>query len=120
LRSSITTRRSITISAGDLAPDIDALDSGRIAGWARTGKAFKVWPISMGFLDNVCHYIPVEHGNSHFFSASKVECASVAAQIGVNPNFSGYILETSRRFGRAAGCERHLLERLASVLPVLE
>jgi len=28
----------------DLAPDIDALDSGRIAGWARTGKAFKVWP----------------------------------------------------------------------------
>jgi len=86
----------------DLAPDIDALDSGRIAGWARTGKAFKVWPISMGFLDNVCrYYIPPEHGNSHFFSASKVECAAVAAQIGVNPNFGGYILETSEAFSVA-------------------
>jgi uncharacterized protein DUF5648 len=86
----------------DLAPDIDALDSGRIAGWVRTGKAFKVWPISMGFLDDVCrYYIPAEHGNSHFFSASKVECASVAAQIGINPNFSGYILETSEAFSVA-------------------
>lgn len=86
----------------DLAPDIDALDSGRIGGWTRTGKMFKVWPISMGFLDNVCrYYIPPEHGNSHFFSASKVECADVAAQVVVNPNYSGYILETSEAFSVA-------------------
>ena len=27
-----------------LQPDIDALDSGRISGWARTGQSFKVYP----------------------------------------------------------------------------
>ena len=86
----------------DLAPDIDALDSGRIAGWTRTGGAFKVWPISMGFLNDVCrYYIPPEHGNSHFFSASKAECAAVAAQVDTNPNFSGYVLETSDAFAVA-------------------
>jgi len=86
----------------DLAPDIDALDSARIAGWSRTGKSFQVWPISLGFLNDVCrYYIPPEHGNSHFFSASKTECNAIAAQIGVNPNYSGYILETSEAFSVA-------------------
>jgi hypothetical protein len=86
----------------DLAPDIDALDSGRIAGWARTGKSFKVWPISMGFLNDVCrYYIPPEHGNSHFFSAAKAECAAVAAQVGTNPTYNGYVLETSEAFAVA-------------------
>ena len=86
----------------DLAPDIQALDSGRIAGWARTGKSFKVWPISLGFLSEVCrYYIPPEHGNSHFFSASKTECNAIAAQIGTNPSYSGYILETSEAFAVA-------------------
>ena len=28
----------------DRAPDIDALDNGRIPGWSRTGQSFKVWP----------------------------------------------------------------------------
>jgi len=83
----------------DLAPDIDALDSGRIAGWVRTGQSFKVWPISLGFLSPVCRfYIPAEHGNSHFFSASTVECATVLGKVGVDPNFSGYIQETSEVF----------------------
>jgi len=86
----------------NLAPDIDALDSGRIGGWARTGKSFKVWPISMGFLSDVCrYYIPPQHGDSHFFSASKKECADIAAQIGVNPNYSGYILEPAEAFAAA-------------------
>lgn len=86
----------------DLAPDIDALDSGRIAGWARTGKSFQVWPISLGFLNDVCrYYIPPEHGNSHFFSASKAECNAIAARIGVDPNYSGYILETPEAFAVA-------------------
>jgi hypothetical protein len=86
----------------DLAPDIQALDSGRIAGWSRTGKSFKVWPISLGFLSDVCrYYIPPEHGNSHFFSASRTECNAIAAQIGTNPSYSGYILETSEAFSVA-------------------
>ena len=86
----------------DLAPDIEALDSKRIPGWARTGNSFKVWPISMGFLNDVCrYYIPPEHGNSHFFSASKSECDTIASRIGVDPNFSGYVLETSQAFAVA-------------------
>ena len=86
----------------DLAPDIEALDSSRIPGWARTGKSFKVWPISMGFLNDVCrYYIPPEHGNSHFFSASKAECDTIASRIGVDPNYSGYVLETSQAFAVA-------------------
>jgi hypothetical protein len=85
-----------------LAADIDALDSGRIAGWSRTGQSFKVWPISQGFLDTVCrYYIPPQHGDSHFFSASKVECAAVASRVGTDPNFSGYVLETSDAFSVA-------------------
>lgn len=86
----------------DLAPDIDALDSGRIAGWSRTGKSFNVWPISMGFLSDVCrYYIPPEHGNSHFFSASRAECDTIASRVGVDPNYSGYVLETPEAFAVA-------------------
>lgn len=86
----------------DLAPDIDALDSGRIGGWSRTGKSFKVWPIAMGFLNDVCrYYIPPEHGNSHFFSASKTECETIGSRVGTDPNYSGYVLETSEAFAVA-------------------
>jgi hypothetical protein len=83
----------------DLAPDIVALDTGRIAGWTRTGHSFKVWPISQGFLSGVCRfYIPPEHGNSHFFSASPTECATVRMLTGTDSNYSGYLLETSEAF----------------------
>ncbi|MEO5765947.1 MAG: hypothetical protein ABIR52_11605, partial [Casimicrobiaceae bacterium] len=83
----------------NLQPDIDALDSGRFAGWARTGGAFYVFPQSGSFLNPVCRfYIPPEHGNSHFFSASPSECAAISARIGFDPNYSGYILETSAAF----------------------
>ena len=86
----------------DLAPDIVALDPGRIAGWARTGKSFSVWPISTGFLNDVFrYYIPPEHGNLHFFSASKAECATVAGLVGSDPNYSGYALETDSAFSVA-------------------
>jgi hypothetical protein len=47
----------------------------------------------------VCrYYIPPEHGNSHFFSASPAECNAIAARVGFDPNYSGYILETSAAF----------------------
>jgi hypothetical protein len=86
----------------DLAPDIVALDTGRIAGWARTGSTFKVWPITMGFLSPVCRfYIPPEHGNSHFFSASAAECATVSGLTATDPNYSGYVLETNQAFAVA-------------------
>jgi len=83
----------------DLAADIDALDSGRIAGWARTGQVFPVWPANNGFLNSVCRfYIPPQHGNSHFFSAIPTECAAVTAHTLNDPNYSGYVEETTQAF----------------------
>jgi hypothetical protein len=83
----------------DLAADIDALDTGRIAGWARTGQTFPVWPANNGFLDSVCRfYIPPEHGNSHFFSAIAAECAAVLMHVQSDPNYSGYIEESTEAF----------------------
>ncbi len=85
-----------------LAPDIDALDSGRIAGWTRTGLGFKAFPSQAAGGPGVSaacrYYIPPQHGNSHFISASSAECAAVAARIPVDPNFSGYLLETPAEF----------------------
>lgn len=85
-----------------LQPDIDALDSGRIAGWARTGQSFKVFPSQASGgpgVNPVCRfYIPPEHGNSHFFSASAAECDAINALVGVNPNYSGYVYETPNAF----------------------
>src|SRR5437868_2157609 len=58
----------------DLQPDIDALDTGRIAGWTRTGQSFRVFSTQAAGgagVNPVCRfYIPPAHGNSHFFSAS--------------------------------------------------
>jgi len=86
----------------DLQPDIDALDSGRIDGWARTGLSFKVFPSqasgSAG-VNPVCRfYIPPEHGNSHFFSASVTECATILQKTASDPNYSGYAYETPSAF----------------------
>jgi hypothetical protein len=64
-----------------LQPDIDALDSGRLVGWVRTGLGFKVLP-SMGIgVNPVCRiYIPPAQGDSHFFSASPQECTDTIAK----------------------------------------
>jgi hypothetical protein len=84
------------------APDIDALDSGRFAGWLRTGKSFRVYPsqaAAAGGANPVCRfYIPPEHGDSHFFSASPAECADVLARSGNDPNYSGFVEETDHAF----------------------
>jgi hypothetical protein len=81
------------------APDIDALDSGRIAGWSRTGQAFKVWPRAGAGRSPVCRfYIPPARGDSHFFSASPAECSTIASKALTDPNYSGYTLETGEIF----------------------
>lgn len=83
----------------DRAPDIDALDSGRIAGWTRTGQSFKVWPRAVSGASPVCRfYIPPQHGDSHFFSASPAECNAIAVKAATDPNYSGYTLETPAVF----------------------
>ena len=61
-----------------LAPDIDALDSGRISGWTRTGRVFGVFPSQAAGgagVTPVCRIIiPPPHGDSHFFGRSLQEC----------------------------------------------
>jgi len=88
--------------ASALAPDIDALDSGRIPGWYRTGQTFRVYATlaAAGAGGSpVCRfYIPPQHGDSHFLSASPAECSTIAQKIGTDPNYSGYILESSSVF----------------------
>jgi hypothetical protein len=67
-----------------LQPDIDALDSGRLAGWVRTGLSFKVYPsqaVGGPGVNPVCRiYIPPPQGDSHFFSASPQECSDTMAK----------------------------------------
>ena len=82
-----------------LAPDIDSLDTGRAVGWARTGETYKVMPVASGTapaaFGPVCRFlIPPAKGDSHFFSASTDECATVLQLSTTNPNFAGYIQET--------------------------
>ena len=86
-----------------LAHEIDALDSGRIVGWGRTGFVFDGYATPGGaqgaVVNPVCRFIiPPEHGDSHFLSASPAECAVVREKVLTDPNFSGYLEETSAEF----------------------
>jgi len=62
-----------------LAPDIDALDTGRISGWSQTGWGFSVYPSQAAAgagVTPVCRIIiPPPFGDSHFFGRSVQECA---------------------------------------------
>jgi uncharacterized protein (DUF1800 family) len=64
-----------------LPADITALDSGRFAGWARTGKKFGAYPSAAPGASPVCRfYLPPQNGDSHFYSASPGECDEVKAK----------------------------------------
>jgi hypothetical protein len=61
-----------------LQPDIQALDSKTIPGWERTGLSFNAYATAIAGASPVCRlYIPPAQGDSHFFSASPLECAQV-------------------------------------------
>ena len=85
-----------------LTPDIDALDSGRIRGWKRTGQTFQVFPsqdAGGASVHPVCRfYIPPQRGDSHFLSASATECATVLSLTATHPNYSGYVYESPNAF----------------------
>ena len=85
-----------------LAADIQALDSGRLAGWSRTGRTFAAWSTGAGGGTNVSpvcrYYIPPGKGDSHFFSASPSECADIAARVQSDPNYAGFVQETPSAF----------------------
>ncbi len=73
-----------------LAADIDALDSGKFKGWARTGKSFNAFVTAQPGANPVCRfYLPPAVGDSHFFSASPDECAEVLAK------FPGFTYESA-------------------------
>jgi hypothetical protein len=82
--------------------EIDALDSGRLSGWSRTGRGFDVvttGATTVFTLFPVCRfYIPPQHGDSHFFSASPAECSAILGKIGTDPNYSGYVYESPSVF----------------------
>jgi hypothetical protein len=85
-----------------LAAEIDALDSGRIPGWTRTGQTFLAYP-SQSTADlaanPVCRfYIPPQDGDSHFFSASPDECAALLQKVMTDPRYSGFVYETPNLF----------------------
>ena len=64
-----------------LQPDIDALDTGKFPGWARTGQSFQAYSQVVAGANPVCRfYLPPAYGDSHFYSASPVECAAVQAR----------------------------------------
>lgn len=62
--------------------EIDALDTGRLQGWQRTGMSFNVVAAAAGVpagASAVCRYygLPSAGLNTHFYSASPEECADV-------------------------------------------
>jgi hypothetical protein len=108
-----------------LAAEIEALDSGREPGWARTGAVIEVsinryfdyydWydemylPASM-ILHPVCRlYVPPPVGPTHLYSPSADECSRVVQDL------PGAILETSQAFlatppvSESGECQRELL-----------
>jgi len=83
------------------APDIDALDLGQQKRWQRTGQSFHVGAGPESHLGiewtyygvPVCRiYLPPVLGDTHFFSASSEECASILAQ------YPQAVLETPAAF----------------------
>ncbi len=69
-----------------LAADITALDSGLFKGWQRTGRRFSAFATAQPGSSPVCRfYIPPAVGDSHFISASPIECADVLTRF---PSFT--------------------------------
>ena len=72
--------------------EIAGLDAGVFAGWARTGYGFSAFAQAAAGASPVCRYYLPAPEDSHFFSASPVECAIVAAE---HPTF---LLENAAAF----------------------
>jgi hypothetical protein len=69
--------------------EIAALDTGLFPGWARTGLTFKAFAVAQTGFSPICRFYLPPPADSHFYSASPQECATVAA---ANPSF---ILEST-------------------------
>jgi hypothetical protein len=59
-----------------LQHEIDALDTGKVPGWTRTGGQFEAFSKVRTGTSPVCRfYLPPPDGDAHFYSASASECA---------------------------------------------
>ena len=68
-------------------PEINALDTGYFTGWARTGQQFQAYATGSSAgptMNPVCRYygLPSAGLDSHFYSASSVECWEVKEYFG--------------------------------------
>jgi hypothetical protein len=73
--------------------EIEALDSGDLAGWYRTGSSLDVYARGAEDGNPVCRfYLPPDYGDSHFYSATPTECAQVAQK------FPRFAFETTEVF----------------------
>jgi glucose/arabinose dehydrogenase len=73
-----------------LPSEIAAMDAGQFSGWVRTQQSFRAWSALQAGTSAVCrYYIPPALGDSHFFSASPVECGIVPAM------FPSFVLESA-------------------------
>ena len=66
------------------ADEIAALDSGLFVGWTRTALTFKAYAVSQPGYSPICRFYLPPAADSHFYSASPAECATVQSD---NPTF---------------------------------
>jgi cytochrome c553 len=65
----------------NIAGEISALDSGKFAGWARTGRSFDAHTSSNGYVTAVCRFFTVAFPpkSSHFYTSNSAECRGLQA-----------------------------------------
>ena len=84
-----------------MADEIAKLDAGSIAGWARTGESFPVFPVDATGNATVCRYFSAAFApkSSHFYSAFANECDAVKR----NPDWQYEAMVFSVNLPDAAG-----------------
>jgi len=65
----------------NIAGEISALDSGKFAGWARTGRTFNAYTSTNGYVTAVCRFFTVAFPpkSSHFYTSNSAECRGLQA-----------------------------------------
>ena len=65
----------------NIAAETSALDSGKFAGWARTGRTFNAYTSTNGYVAAVCRFFTVAFPpkSSHFYTSNSAECSGLQA-----------------------------------------
>jgi uncharacterized delta-60 repeat protein len=78
--------------------EVNDLDFGFHGGWMRTGLGFKAYFRNLGDAAVTRIYIPPALGDSHFFTSDDVELNQILAKMLTDPNYQGYVVESSDVF----------------------